>query len=112
MNGWTDERMVPFPFSPLAEVQALPWPTPKPLLLWGLRPCSKAMAPHCVLLKPVNKWMSRVPAFTQSYASHPAALSGALVWLDPLLTTLSILDSRLPWFSQAWPTAAWPGRRK
>ena len=36
MNGQTDEQMVPFPFSPLAEVQALPRPMPQALPLWGM----------------------------------------------------------------------------
>lgn len=35
MNGQTDVRMVPFLFSPLAEVQALPRPKPQALQLWG-----------------------------------------------------------------------------
>lgn len=35
MNGQTDVRMVPFPFSPLAEVQALPRPKSQALQLWG-----------------------------------------------------------------------------
>lgn len=85
-----------------------PGPRPKPCC-YGAWNSLQAMAPHCVLLKPVNKWMSTCTCFLSVIASHPAALNpGALVWL--VLLALSILDSRLPWFSQAWPCSPGSGQ--
>lgn len=114
MNGQTDVRMVPFLFSPLAEVQALPRPKPQALQLWGREspsgygPRLCTPEPPLYLLKSVNKWMNTCTCFLSVLTSHPAALNpGGLVWL--VLLALSVLDSRLPWFSQSWPwSQPWP----
>lgn len=46
--------------------------------------------------------MNTCTCFLSVLTSHPVALNpSGLVWL--VLLALSLLDSHLPWFSQAWP---------
>lgn len=109
MYGWC-----PFPSVHLLRSRHFPGPSPKPCS-YGAGNRLQAMAPDCVhrssplyLLKSVNKWMNTCTCFLSVLTSHPAALNpGGLVWL--VLLALSVLDSRLPWFSQSWPwSQPWP----